>query len=122
MVDDEMFQTREIPLTNLDCIKSKNYSDICNKNNRNINDKEGDKKLELDNLKDLINNCNIKRVDDKVTWAKKISPSNLNYIKNKSHDDIYNKSNCNISNKISNKELKSNKLEDLEWLPNINCI
>lgn len=39
-----MIWIEEILLINPNCIKSKSYSDNCNKNNRNIDNKIGNKK------------------------------------------------------------------------------
>lgn len=98
-----------MPLINLNYIKSKSDKNICDKSNWNISDGVENKKLELDNLKNLINNCNI---SDKMTWIEKMPSNNFDYTKSKSYGKFYNKGNRNISNEVDNKELEFNNLED----------
>lgn len=54
---------------------SKTHSDICSKNHRNISDEMGIEKFLLDNSKGAINNCDIGKVDDKVTGIEEIHQS-----------------------------------------------
>lgn len=58
-IGNEGFKTKEMPLTNFDYIQSKSFNNNCSKKNGNIkyktdNEKlKTEKKLGLDNLKDL---------------------------------------------------------------------
>lgn len=65
-------------------IKNKSFDNTYNKNNNNIKDKLGNKKL---------------KIKEKLFIS-------FNYIKNKSSNNNCSKKNSNINNKISNKELK----------------
>lgn len=45
-------------------------------------------------------NCNMSKVDIKVSWIEEMPSTNLNYIKSKSYNDICSKNHCNINDKI----------------------
>ncbi len=65
-----------------------------------------------DDSKDPINNCDISRVGDEVTWTKKMPPTNTNCTKSKSHGD-----NCNSNrngDRVDGEKQKSNNLEGSE--------
>ncbi len=95
--------------TDSDRTKSKSYGDICSKNHHNISDRVGIQELLLDDSKDLINNRDIGRVDNEVTWIEEMPPTNPNRTKSKSYSDNLN-SNCD-SNRIGGKEQGSDNLE-----------
>lgn len=69
--------------------------------------------LLLDNSKDPMDDCNIGRVSDEVTWTKKMPPINLDCIKKESHMNNYNKSNHD-GNRIGNEEQRLDNLENSE--------
>lgn len=73
----------------------------------------GNKKLESNVSKNLMNNCNISKVSDEMTETEGMPPIKLNYTKSKSHSDICDKNNPNISDKIGNEELGLDDLENL---------
>lgn len=102
-----------MPPTDSDRTRSKGYSDICDKSNCNLSDKLGDEKLRINNSKSLTNDCDINRVGDEISWIEEILLINLDYTKNKSHGDLCNKSNYDISDRISGEEFGSNDSKDL---------
>lgn len=53
----------------------------------------GAQKLLSHNSKDLIDNCDIRKVDYEVTWTEKMLPTDSDCTKSKSHDDNCDKSN-----------------------------
>lgn len=69
--------------TNINCTKDKSYNDIYDKCNCNISNKVIGEELDSNNVKDLINNYNIGKVDDKVTWMEEGAQINVNCIKSK---------------------------------------
>lgn len=108
--------------TDPDHTKSESDSNICDKSNRDISVGVDSEELWLDDSKDLINNYNTGKVCDEMTWREKILPTDLDCIKSKSHDDICDKSNHNISDEVSDEEIRSNNLEDLDSLCNTKSI
>lgn len=99
-----------MPPTNPNCTKSESHDDICSKNYYNIIDEVGIQKLLLDNSKGFINNYDIGRVGDKITWTKKMPSTNPNQSENETHNNDYD-SNHN-SDKVGDKEQELDDLED----------
>ncbi len=81
--------TEEMPPTDPNHTRSKSHGDICSKNHRDINDGVGVQQLLSDNLKDPINNFDIGKVFDEVTWTKKMPPPNPDRTKSESYGDNY---------------------------------
>ncbi len=104
-----MFWIEEIPPTDPNCIESKSHGDICSKNYRDISDGVGVQQFWSDDSKGPIDNFDIGRVDDEMTWTEEIPPTNSDRTKNKSHGD-----NCD-SNRNGNKvDGEKRGLDDLE--------
>ncbi len=82
-----------MPSTNPDCTKNKSHGDIYGRNYRNISDGVGVQKLLSNDSKGLINNGDIDRVSDEVTWIEEMLSNNPNCIESKSYSDNNNK-NC----------------------------
>lgn len=68
----------------------------------------------LDNSKNPINNSDINKVGDKVTWTQKMLSINSDCIKSKSHNDNCNKNNHNIDNRVGGEEQGSDDLKSPE--------
>ncbi len=68
--------TKEMAPANPNRTKSKSYNDICSKNYYNINNGVGVQQLLLDDTKSSINNYNIDKVGDEVTWTEEMPPTN----------------------------------------------
>lgn len=120
IMGDEMSWMGKMTSIKPNCTKSKSHSNICNKSNCNMSDRVSGKKLGLDNSKYSIDDWNISKVSDEITWIKEILQTNSNCIKNKSHNDICNKNNFVISDKVSNKKFESDNLESPQYLRKIN--
>lgn len=67
-----------------------------------------------DNSKNPINNGDINKVCDKITWTKKMPSINSDCIKSKSHNNNCNKNNCNIDNGVGDEEQGSDDLKSPE--------
>lgn len=100
--NNEISQTEKMPPIKLNCIESKSHDSIYSKNYRNIRDRIGIQQPLSDDLKGPINNFNISRVGDEVTWIGKMPQINPDYTKSKNYSDNYD-SNDN-SNLIGNEE------------------
>ena len=74
-----------MPPTDFNYTKSKSHGNICSKNYHNINNRVGIQELLSDDSKVPINNCNIGKVGDEVTWTEKMLPINLDCIESKNH-------------------------------------
>lgn len=74
-VDNEMFWTNEMPSTNPNCTKSESHGNIYSKNYRDISNRMDIQELLSDNSKGPIDNYDIGRVGDKLTWTEKILPT-----------------------------------------------
>ncbi len=101
-----------MPPTNLNRTESESYSDICSKNHRDISDGVSIQQLLLDNSKSPIDNCDIGRVGDEMTWTEKMPSTNPNHTKSKSHGD-----NCNNNrdgNRVGSEEQELDNLEGPE--------
>ncbi len=90
----EVFWIEEMPSTDPDHTESKSHGDICSKNYYNISDGVGIQQLLLDDSKCPINNCDIGRVRDEMTWTEEIPLTNFNCTKSKSYGDNCD-NNCN---------------------------
>ncbi len=105
----EISKTEKIPLTDPDFSESEIHGDICSKNHYNISDGIDIEQLLSDNSKGSIDNCDIGKVDDEITWTEEISPNDPNCTKSKSFDD-----NCDSNNdgdRVSGEEQESDDLE-----------
>ncbi len=76
-----------MPPSNPNRTESKSHSDICSKNHRDISDRVGVQQLLLDYSKGPINNCDIGRVRDEMTWTKEIPPTDPDRNESESHGD-----------------------------------
>ncbi len=85
--DNEVSWTKEMPPSDPNHIKSKSHDDICSKNHHDISDEVGVQQLLSDNLKNPINNCDIGKVRDEVTWTEEMLPKDPNHTKSESHGD-----------------------------------
>ncbi len=83
----EVSWTEEMPLSDPDRTESESHDDICSKNHRDISDGVGVQQLLSDNSKGLIDNCDIGRVGDEVTWTKEMPPIDLDHTESESHGD-----------------------------------
>ncbi len=104
-----MFWTEEIPLIDPDCTESESHGDIYSKNHCNISDGVGIRQLLSNDSKDPIDNCDIGRVGDEVTWIEEISPTDPNCTKSKSHSN-----NCDSNrngDRVGGEEQRSDNLE-----------
>ncbi len=90
----EVSWTEEMPPSDPNRIKSESHGDICSKNHRDIIDGVGVQQFLSDNSKGPIDNCDMGRVEDEVTWIEEMPPTKPNCTKSKSHDNNCN-SNCN---------------------------
>ncbi len=108
----------KIPPTNPNRTKNKSHDDIYSKNYRNISDRVGVQQLLSDDSKGSIDNCNIGRVGDEVTWTKKMPPTDLDCTESESHGD--NCDNNRDSDRVGGEEQGSDNLEGSEYLRNIN--
>ncbi len=82
-----------MPPTDPNRTESESHGDICKKNYRNISDRVGVQELLSDDSKSLINNCDIGKVGDEMTWTEEMPSTDPNHIKSESHGDYCN-SNC----------------------------
>ncbi len=114
----EVSWTKEMPPTDLDSTDSKSHDDICSKNYCNISNGGDVQQLLLDDSKDPINNCDMGKEGNEVSWIEKMPPTNPNCTESKSHDDNYN-SNHN-GDRVGGKEQESDNLKSLEQFCNIN--
>ncbi len=114
----EVSWTEEMSQTNPDRNKSESHSNICSKNHRDISDRVGIQQLLSDNSKSPINNCDICRVGDEVTWTEEMPSTDPDCIKSKSHGD-----NCDSNHDgdiVDGQERGSDDLEGLEQFGNKN--
>ncbi len=79
-----------MPPSDPDRTGSESHGDICSKNYRDIIDRVGVQQLLSDDSKSPIDNCDIGRVGDEVTWTEEMSPTDPDRTKSESHGD-----NCN---------------------------
>lgn len=73
--DNKMFWIKKTSPTDPNYTKSKSQSDICSKKCRNISNEIDIQEFLSDNLKDLIDNCDIGKVGNEMTWTKKNATS-----------------------------------------------
>ncbi len=66
---------------------SETHSDICSKNYCDISDGVGVQQLLSDDSNGSIDNCDIGRVGDKVTWIEEMLPTDPNRTESESHGD-----------------------------------
>ncbi len=85
--DNEVSWTEEMSPSNPNRTKSESHGDICSKNHHDISDGVGVQQLLSDDSKSLINNCDIGRVGDEVTWTEEMLPTDPDRIESKSHGD-----------------------------------
>ncbi len=107
-----MSWTEEMPPSDPDRTKSESHDDICSKNHRNISDGLDVQQLLSDNSKSPIDNCDIGRVEDEVTWTEEMPSTDPDRTKSKSHGD-----NCNSNRKgdiVGSEERGLDNLEGLE--------
>ncbi len=107
-----MSWTEEMPPTDLDRTESKVHGDICSKNHCNISDGVGVQQLLLDDSKGPIDNFDISRVGDEVTWTEEMLPTDPNRTKSKNPGD-----NCNSNrdgDRVGDEERRSDDLEGPE--------
>ncbi len=108
----EVSWTEEMPPSNLDHTESKSHGYICSKNHRDISDRVGVQQLLSDNSKSLIDNCDIGRVGDEVTWTEEMPLTDPDRTKSESHSD-----NCDSNRDgdiVGGKKRRSDDLEGLE--------
>lgn len=85
--DSKVSYIKEIIPTKLYFFKNKSHRNICTKNYYNISDQVSVLQLLLDNSKSFINNYDISKIGNKMTWIKKMLQINPNCTKNKSFND-----------------------------------
>ncbi len=78
-----------MPPTDRDRTESESHGDICRKNYQDISDRVGIQQFLSDNSNGLINNCDIGRVGDEMTWIEEMPPPDPNRTESKSHGDNY---------------------------------
>ncbi len=101
--------TEEMLSTDPNCIESESHGDICSKNPRNISDGVGVQQLLLDDSKGPIENCDISRVGDKMTWTEEVPSTNPDCTESESHGD-----NCNSNRNSDRVGVEERGLDNLE--------
>ncbi len=76
-----------MPPSDPDRTESESHSDICSKNHCDISDGVSIQQLLSDNSKGPIDNCDIGRVGDEVTWTEEMLPTDPDRTESKSHGD-----------------------------------
>lgn len=102
-----------MPPINSNCIQSKSHVEICTKNYHGISHGVSVQELLSNNSKLFIDNCDIARVDDEVTWIEEMPPTRCNCIENKSYSSNYNKSSHN-DDRMNSEEQELDNLESFE--------
>ncbi len=82
-----MSWTEEMPPSDPDYTESESHGDICGKNYRDISDGVGIQQVLSDNSKGPIDNCDIGKVGDEMTWTEEMSPTDCDRTKSKNHGD-----------------------------------
>ncbi len=101
-----------MPPTDPDRTESESHDDICSKNYCDISDRVGVQEPMSDNLKGPIDNSDIGRVGDEVTWTEEMPPTDPDHTESKSLGD-----NCDSNhdgNRVGSGEQGSDNLEGLE--------
>ncbi len=108
----EVFWLEEMPSTNPSCSKSECQDDICSKNHYDISNRVCIQEPLSDNSKGPINNCDIGKRGDEVTWTEKIPPTNPDCTKSKIVGDNYDSN--HDGNRVGSGERGLDDLEGLE--------